>query len=174
MKKVVMFLAAIALAAIMASPAAAYRGMAGGNGPGFGYGGDVTAWQGLNLTADQTAKIRSLQEAQLKEIQPLQNKLYSKGSELKLLWLQQAPDRGKITAADHEVRALRDQIQDKMTNHRLAVFNVLTPEQQTKVQAYGAGRGYGPRMSMNQGGMGMGQVGMGRGRGHSYGGWGMR
>ncbi|MCX5831546.1 MAG: Spy/CpxP family protein refolding chaperone [Deltaproteobacteria bacterium] len=174
MKKVVMFLAAIALAAIMVSPASAYRGAAGGNGPGSGYAGDITAWQGLNLTADQTAKIRSLQEAQLKEIQPLQNKLYSKRGELRLLWLQQAPDRDKITAADQEVRALRDQIQDKMTNHRLTVFNVLTLEQQTKVQAYGAGRGNGPRMSMNQGSMGMGQAGISRGRGHSYGGWGMR
>lgn len=174
MKKVVMFLAAIAMAAIMVSPASAYRGMAGGNGPGFGYAGDTTAWQGLNLTADQTAKIRSLQEAQLKEIQPLQNKLYSKRSELRLLWLQQAPDRDKITAADQEARTLRDQIQDRMTNHRLAFFNVLTPEQQTKLQAYGAGRGYGPRMSMNQGGMGMGPAGMDRGRGHAYGGWGMR
>ena len=167
MKKVVMFLAAIALAAIMASPAAAYRGMAGGNGLGFGYGSDVVAWQSLNLTADQTAKIRSLQEAHWKEIQPLQDQLSSKGSELRLLWLQQAPDRDKISAADREVRALRDQIQDKMTSHRLIVFNVLTPKQQTKVQAYGAGRGYSPGMSMNQGGMG-------RGRGHAYGGWGMR
>ena len=167
MKKVVMFLAAIALAAIMASPAAAYRGTAGGYGPGFGYAGDVTVWSGLNLTADQTAKIRGLQEEQLKEIQPLQSKLYSKGSELRLLWLQQSPDRDKITAATREVRALRDQIQDKMTSHRLAVFNVLTPEQQTKLQAYGAGRGYGPRMSMSQ-------SDMCRERGHSYGGWGMR
>ena len=162
MQKVMTVIAAIAFAAIMVSPASAYGGMAGGYGPGSGYAGDVTAWSGLNLTAEQTVKIRVLQEVQLKEIQPLQNKLYSKRSELKLLWLQQTPDQDKIVAANQEVRALRDQLRDKMTSHRLAVFNVLTPEQQTKLQAYGAGRGYGPRMNMGQGGMGTA-------RGHSYG-----
>jgi Spy/CpxP family protein refolding chaperone len=104
-----------------------------------------------------------LREAHLKDIQPLQNKLYSKRGELKLLWLQQSPDQGKITAADREIRALRDQIQDRRTSHRLATFKILTPEQQTKLQAYGAGRGYGSGKGMrDQGGMGMGP-GMGRG-----------
>jgi len=119
----------------------------------------------LNLTAEQAGQLRNLREAHLKDIQPLQNKLYSKRSELRLLWLQQSPDQGKITAADREIRALRDQIQDKMTSHRLATFKILTPEQQTKLQASGAGRGYGSGKGMRgQGGMGMGP-GMGQGMG---------
>jgi Spy/CpxP family protein refolding chaperone len=77
--------------------------------------------------------------------------------------LQQSPDGGKIAAADREIRALRDQIQDKRTSHRLAVFKVLTPEQQTKLQACGAERDYGSGKGMRgQGSMGMGS-GMGRG-----------
>jgi Spy/CpxP family protein refolding chaperone len=163
MKKLMTMIAVIALAAIVASPADARRGWEGGY-PGGGYY-DIAAAPGLNLTAEQTAQLRNLREAHLRDIQPLQNKLYSKRSELRLLWLQQSPDQGKITAADREIRALRDQLQDKMTSHRLATFKILTPEQQTKLQAYGAGRGYGSGKGMRgQGGMGMGP-GMGQGMG---------
>jgi len=154
MKKLMTMIAVIALVAIMVSPAAAWKGGMRGD---YGSGIDDRMAANLNLTAEQTAQIKSLQEAQLKEIQPLQNKLYSKRSELRLLWLQQSPDQSKITAADREIRALRDQIQDKMTSHRLATFKILTPEQQTKLQAYGAGRGYGSGKGMRgYGGMGMG------------------
>jgi len=164
MKKLMTVLAVIAVAAIVASsPAEARRGWWDGYQSG-GYH-DLAAAPGLNLTAEQSAQVRGLQEAQLKEIQPLQNNLYSKRSELRLLWLQQTPDQGKITAADREIRALRDQIQDKMTSHRLAIFKILTPEQQTKLQAYGAGRGYGSSKVMRgHGGMDM-APGMGRGMG---------
>lgn len=164
MKKLMTVIAVIAVAAIVASsPAEARREWGGGYQSGGHY--DIAAAPGLNLTTEQTAQIRSLREAQLKEIQPLQNNLYSKRSELRLLWLQQSPDEGKIKAADREIRALRDQVQDKMTNHRLAIFKILTPEQQTKLQAYGAGRGYGYNKGMRgNGGMGMAS-GMGRGMG---------
>jgi Spy/CpxP family protein refolding chaperone len=162
MKKLLMIIVVIALAAIVVSPVGARMGGGGGYPGGGGYY-DLAAVPGLNLTAEQTAQIRNLREAHLKDIQPLQNKLYSKRGELKLLWLQQSPDQGKITAADREIRALRDQIQDRRTSHRLATFKILTPEQQTKLQAYGAGRGYGSGKGMrDQGGMGMGP-GMGRG-----------
>ncbi len=162
MKKLMTMIAVIALAAIMVSPAVAWKGGMRGD---YGSGIDDRMAANLNLTADQTAQIKSLQEAQLKEIQPVQNKLYSKRSELRLLWLEQSPDQGKIKAADREIRPLRDQIQDKVTSHRLAAFNILTPEQQAKLQDYGAGRGYGFGKSMRgQGGMGM-SLWSGRGMG---------
>jgi Spy/CpxP family protein refolding chaperone len=162
MKKLMTVLAVIAVAAIVASsPAEARREWGGGYQSGEYY--DISAAPGLNLTAEQTAQIRSMREAQLTEIQPLQNNLYSKRSELRLLWLQQTPDQSKITAADREIRALRDQINDKRTSQRLAIFKILTPEQQTKLQAYGAGRGYSYGEGMRgHGGMDM-APGMGRG-----------
>ena len=164
MKKTMTMIAVIALVAIMVSPAAAWKGGMRGD-YGYGYGFDDRMAANLNLTAEQTVQIKSLREAQLKEIQPLQNKLYSKRSELRLLWLQQSLDQSKIKAADREIRSLRDQIKDKVTSHRLATFNILTPEQQTKLQAYGAGQGYGYGKGMRgHGGMGM-EPGMGRGMG---------
>ena len=157
MKGMIIVLGMILLVAAVSANAQAYRG-GGGMGPGYGYGSgfDDRMTANLNLTAEQTAQIKSLREVQLKEIQPLQTRLHSKRSELRLLWLQQSPDEGKIKAADREIRALRGQVQDKVTSHRLAIFKILTSEQQTKLQAYGAGRGYGSGKGMRgQDGMGM-------------------
>jgi len=70
--------------------------------------------------------------------------MFSKRGDLRLLWLQTSPNQAKITAVQKEIRSLRDQIQDKRTSQRLAVFDVLTPEQRTKAQAYGAGKGFAP------------------------------
>jgi len=53
--------------------------------------------------------------------------MFSKRGDLRLLWLQTSPNQAKITAVQKEIRNLRDQIQDKRTSQRLAVFNVLTP-----------------------------------------------
>jgi Spy/CpxP family protein refolding chaperone len=165
MKELAVTLGTILLVMGIAANAFAYRGGSGGMSAGYGYAIDDRMAASLNLTAEQTAQIRSLREVQLKEIQPLQNKLYSKRSELKLLWLQQSPDEGKIKAIDQEIRSLRDQLQDKRTGHRLAIFKILTPEQQTKLQAYAAGRGSGSGRGMRgQGGMGMAPE-MGQGMG---------
>jgi len=145
MKKLLMIIVVIALAAIVVSPVGARMGGGGGYLGGGGYY-DLSAVPGLNLTAEQTAQIRNLREAHLKDIQPLQNKLYSKRGELRLLWLQQNPDQGKILAVQKEIRTIRDQMQDKMTIQRLNILKVLTPEQQEKMKAFGPGRGFGPGM----------------------------
>jgi Spy/CpxP family protein refolding chaperone len=162
MKKLMTVVAVIALAAVVASPAMAYRGMGGGYGYGPGNVADIGAARGLDLTAEQTAKINAMREAHLKDIKPLQDQMYSKSGELRNLWLAVTPDREKILALQKEAQVLRDQMTDKRTTYRLEVRKVLTPEQQAKVQAYGTGRG----MARMGGGPGM----MG---GHAPG-WGMR
>jgi Spy/CpxP family protein refolding chaperone len=119
----------------------------------------------LNLTADQNEKLGTLRETHLREVKPLRDQIFSKGGELRLLWLQRTPDQQKIVTVQKEVRTLRDQLADKQTVYRLEANKILTPEQQTKIQAYGAGRSYGYAKGMRgQGGMGMG-TGMGRGMG---------
>jgi len=118
----------------------AYGGK-GGPGGGMGYGGGLVNQPGLNLTAEQASKIRAMDEQFLRENKPLQDKLYSKRGDLKLLWMERNPDQQKINAMQAETRALRDQLQDKRTTHRLAILNILTPEQRDQVQGYGPGRG---------------------------------
>ena len=151
MKKLTMVFFAVLIASALASTTFAY-GWGGGWGRGHGRGAcdggpgydrDIQAIPELGLTAEQTAKIRDLREENLKDIKPLRDKMFSKRGELKLLWLQKTPDREKITAVQKEIGSLRDQMQDKRTSHRLAMFNVLTPEQRTKVQALAAEKGFG-------------------------------
>jgi zinc resistance-associated protein len=161
MKKVMTIVAVIALAAVVASPAMAYRGMGGGYGSGPGNIADIAAARGLNLTAEQTEKINAMRAAHLKDMQPLQDQMVTKSRELRTLWLATTPDQEKINALQKEVRNLRDQLTDRMTGYRLEARKILTPEQLAKVQSdYGMGRG------MARGGAGMWG-------GHASG-WGMR
>ena len=162
MKNVMMIVAVIALAAIVASPAMAYRGMGVGYGSGPGNVVDIGAARGLDLTAEQTEKINIMRAAHLKDIQPLKDQMLSKSKEMRSLWLAATPDKEKIIALQKEAQGLRDQLTDKITTYRLEVRQVLTPEQQAKIQAYGTGRG----MARMGGGPGM----MG---GHAPG-WGIR
>ena len=161
MKKVSMAFAAVLLSTALAASAFAF-GPGGGWGRGHGGwpcynqgAGPIPAAAQLNLTEEQTEKIRALREAHLKDVKPLQEKMFSKRGDLRLLWLQANPDQGKILALQKEIRSLRDQMDDKRISHRLAVLKVLTPEQQAKAQAYGAGRGFGGRPCI--GGPGGGQ-----------------
>jgi Spy/CpxP family protein refolding chaperone len=159
MKKLMLILTVVAFLATLSSPALAQRGWGGNRGPG--YGGDFTNAPGLNLTAEQKTKIDALRDAFLKDVKPLQDKLFSKRGDMKLLWLERTPDQAKIAGAQKEVQALRDQMQDKALKHRFAVLNTLTPEQQDILRSCGAmGRGFGPAMGRHGGGMGRG-TGMG-------------
>ena len=119
-----------------------------GRGPAYGAcaGGEMGQFRNLNLTAEQTEKIRALREAQWKETKSLRDKMFSKRGDLKLLWLEKNPNQDKILAAQKELRDLRGQMEDKMTQYRLAVYKLLTPEQQNQLQSYGGkrmGRGHG-------------------------------
>jgi len=129
-----------------------------GMGPGYGYGAnlDYRMLARLNLTTDQKARIITLREAHSKEIQPLQNELYNRSSELKQLWLQRSLDQDRITDVEREVRTLRSRIRDKIDSNRQAVFSILTPEQQAILKRYEANRKDGSGKSMkDRRGMGM-------------------
>src|SRR3989304_252399 len=91
-------------------------------------------------------RIRELKVAYLKDTKPLQDQMFSKCGDLKLLWLQSTPDKEKIMAAQKAVRGIRDQIADKATAHRLDMFTVLTPEQRDQVRAHFSGCGLDPGM----------------------------
>jgi len=140
---------AILLAIAFASTGFAYGPWGRGHdGRCVAGGKEFAGEKALNLTPEQTAKIRDLREGHLKEVKPLQDKLFGKRGEVRLLWLQQTPDKDKIQALQKEIRDIRGEIQDKKTSHRLEVFtNVLTPEQRTQAQAFGArgGFGHGPQ-----------------------------
>jgi Spy/CpxP family protein refolding chaperone len=142
---VLLFAAAIATSAF---------GFGWGRGPGFGpgsYGGDFARIPGLELTADQQAQLAAMRDAQFKEIAPLREQMFAQRDALRKLWLEADPDQAKIQAAQTAMRALRDQMQDKMTAFRLEALKVLTPEQKAKLQSAATGFGNGPRRGFGPG-----------------------
>jgi Spy/CpxP family protein refolding chaperone len=173
MKKLMIVLTALLLVTAFVMPADAMRGGGKGHGYGFCNGNDLSGVQGLNLTAEQKTKIGDLRTAHMKDVKPLQDKMHSKAGDLRLLWLEKSPDEAKIRATEKEIRALRDQMQDKGSDYRWAVYKVLTPEQQELLrQSKATGRCFGPGPNAGKGmgkGHGMGQ-GMGPGMGPGMGG----
>ncbi len=91
-------------------------------------------WAKLNLTETQKSRLKSLRESHVKEIRPLQEQIFGKGGDLRLLWLQPNPDKEKISALQKEIRSLREQMQEKATAQRLDVLNILTAEQQERIR----------------------------------------
>ena len=120
--------------ALMLSASLALAGPGGGGGRGMGGGGmgpGHGGWgQGMgpgqggygyagSLTPEQSQKLQTIREAYLKEITPLQNQLFTKKSELRLLWSAASLDKDQILAKQGELNGLQQQIQEKATRHQL-------------------------------------------------------
>lgn len=102
----------------------------------------------LNLTTEQQEKLRTLGDVHQKQLAPLRIELFKKRTELKLLWMQSDLDANKIKAKQKEIHELRGKLQEKHTDFRLDLFNILTPEQRTQFILQKCGRGHsfrGPR-----------------------------
>lgn len=159
MRKLTLTLIVVAIGLLLSVPVFAFGpGYGPGEGRGFGYHHEAGLW-GLNLTDEQKTKIEALQVAQYKEIRPIREKMFDKSVELRRMWLQTNPDKDKIVSLQKEVRALRDQLEDKATVQRLELRKMLTPEQQEKLvnSGWGRGPGFGPRGGMRgHGGYGPG------------------
>jgi len=141
MKKTIIGLCLTVALALIATAALA-------RGPGFGRGFGAGPGSGYpaipNLTAEQSAQIKALQEAFLKEIEPLQKDMAAKGQELRGFRFAPNSDAAAAKAKQEELFVLRTQLQEKRNNLRAEVQKVLTPEQLAQLPAGGSGRGFGP------------------------------
>ena len=118
-----------------------------GFGPGFGrgFGGSAFGSPPIpNLTAEQSAQIQALRDGFLKEIEPLQKELYTKGTELRNLWQSPNPDQAAISAKQKEMFNLQYQLKEKATNLGFEIRKVLTPDQLAQLPAFNQGAGFGP------------------------------
>src|SRR3990172_3754081 len=66
----------------------------------------------FGLTSEQKAKIEALQLSFIKDIKPLQDQMFSKRGDMRLLWMQSTPDKEKILSLRKDMRKIRDQIED--------------------------------------------------------------
>jgi Spy/CpxP family protein refolding chaperone len=153
MKKLSMMLAMVLVVAMVSLVAAGPGGMGCGMGMGGGMGRGMGpgcamgpgAWEHLNLSAEQQSKAQALWDAHQKEVTPIQNQLFAKRNDLRLLWNEANPDATQIKAKQKEIGDLHSQMRDKGTQFQLDFRKLLTPEQQTKLIASGGmGRGQGP------------------------------
>jgi Spy/CpxP family protein refolding chaperone len=149
-KNIVISMVAVLALALVASASMAYGpgyGRSAGHGPG--YANPPVS----DLTPEQSSKIQAIREAQFKEIAPLQQQLLAKKMELRGLWLAQNPEQAKINPLQKDVLDISAKLQETITNARLEMRKVLTPEQQAQLTTYGPGMGYGMgRMGGRMGG----------------------
>lgn len=136
MTKKITVITVITLAAILAAPAMAYRDVRSGHGMGPGAVADIAEIPGLDLSVEQMKKISILREAHLEDIKSLQKQLHGKGGRLRELWLEKTPDRDRILALQREVHDLRGRLLAKLAVYRREVHQILTPEQQGKLQTF--------------------------------------
>lgn len=108
-----------------------------GHHPGMGHGYEMNPFilAELGLSADQTEQIGVLGDSFEEDIAAIQTQISEKRTEMNDLWSQTDTDAQAIKAKAAEIHALMGQIQEKTTAHRLAVREVLTPEQLSELIA---------------------------------------
>ncbi len=96
----------------------------------------------LNLTFEQTEKIRTLKESFEKETSRLKIREFERKAELRLLWMQMKPDSKMIKAKQKKIHDLKWQIQEKSTDFWLKFRNILTKNQLSKFLSITGELGY--------------------------------
>jgi len=89
---------------------------------------------GLRLTEEQADRVRVLEEKWTRQIEPLQDRLYETGKELKTEWLKPQPDRRRIEILQGEVSRLHESMREKLAGRRAETLEILTPAQQERLE----------------------------------------
>ena len=110
-----------------------------------------------DMTPEQLEKIDALRAAHMKTVMPIQTDIRVAEIELDALWRADKLDAKKIVAKVNEIGALRQKLELAMVNHRIDMYNLMTPDQQKAMRKMHTGRG------MMGKGMGRGMRGMMRG-----------
>jgi Spy/CpxP family protein refolding chaperone len=135
----------VGLGLVLALALAATAALAWGPGFGRGFGGPGFGSPPIpSLTAEQSAQIQALRDSFLKEMEPLQNVLWTKRTELRTLWSNPNTDQAEITTKQKEIWDLQSSLQEKAANLSLEIRKVLTPEQLAQLPAFARGAGFGP------------------------------
>jgi len=127
-------------------------------GLGLGFGGlrgqlSIDNWtplsQKLNLTEDQSQKLKELNQSTYEATKELRQKLADAMFELKQMELDTNPDKSAVEAKMKEINELRAQLQDLMQKQRDQMNQILTDEQKQLMKNW-HGKGKGPRHGFGQ------------------------
>ncbi len=94
----------------------------------------------IDLSAEQTEKIRELRMAFEESIMPLKLQAHQVKAELDIFWLQMTPDTKKIKSAQKKMHDIKFQILEKETGYKIAMREVLTKDQLSRFLALGCER----------------------------------
>ncbi len=141
MKRMVAALGLVVAVTLTAATVLAWGpGMGRGMGQGFGHGyGAVAAVP--DLSVDQVAKIQKIQSDRYGEAETVRSEMYTKKTELQALFREPVLDQAKITAKQKEITTLQNRMQAKGLAARMAVAEILTPEQRAQLPPCGPGSG---------------------------------
>jgi Spy/CpxP family protein refolding chaperone len=136
MKKFTLFAVLIILVASFSVAMAEPRGKQGGkDGKDYGREGRRSPFSNLNLTEEQQGKIDTLRESLQKEMTPIRTDMIKKRMELNLLWMEDSPEGKIIKFKQKEIRELKGIMENRLTDFRLSVNGILTPEQRAELMA---------------------------------------
>ncbi|RJR31452.1 MAG: periplasmic heavy metal sensor [Desulfobacteraceae bacterium] len=135
----------IPMVAILSFSVASAFAQPWGKGMREGYGRFPHNNQSLNLTQEQTDQLQRMRESYVRGVTHLQNRLFSKQGEIRLLWKETDPDREKIMAKEKEISRIQEELSEKEIQFQLDCRSILTEEQKAKLTSgnNGMGRGYG-------------------------------
>ena len=117
-----------------------------------------------DVTPEQMEKCDALRVAHLKVVMPIQTDIQVAEIELDALWRADNIDAKKIIAKVTEIGGLRQKLELAMVNHRIDMYNLMTPDQRKAMKKMGMGPGMkGKGMGRKMRGMGRGMKSMGQG-----------
>jgi len=146
---VITILIIVAAAAIVqAGEGRGYRGKAGRAGHGMhdgrGHGGQIAmALKHLDLSDDQREKIEALREKTREENLEARKSLVRLKNELHGVMLEDSPDAAEAGRLIERIGDLRTRMRIERMETRLAIRNLLTPEQRDRLIAHLGRGGYG-------------------------------
>lgn len=123
----------------------------------FGRGGKGNCrLDGLNLTEDQQKKIDDLRDSHWNEVGKLHDELDKLKIEKRTMMRGDNLDKRVYIDSEKKMSELREKIALTRAEHKMAIYDVLTPEQKEKFQKFGFGndgmeRGGGFHRNMNKG-----------------------
>ncbi len=146
---------ALSMGLLFAASQVDARGRHGGGMRGHGGPGMHRGMMGmLDLSSEQRTEMERLRLEMQQDTLELREQLRQKHEELRALWTVDEPSKKAILAKHRELEPLMKKLRDRRIDFRLAVHNLLTPEQRAQM-AQMAKRG-----SRGMGGPGMGGPGM--------------
>ena len=107
-----------------------YRRGQGPYGPGTGKGYQrLSLADRLDLTEEQQENLKSLQQEQFKNMQPLRNKMNELRARERTLMSEEKIDKDAVGKVIDEQTEITNQMRKLQLDHRLAVREILTEEQ---------------------------------------------